>query len=88
MTRIYPGYSDTFDIYHVYLILGTLYPMKFLTCCEKNQYACTDPEGDRGSGPLLKNHKNIGFYSTTCPDPLENHKATKTAFIVGLSSAR
>ena len=31
----------------------------------------------RGSGPPLKNHKNIGFLSNTDPDPLENHKATK-----------
>ena len=29
--------------------------------------------GDRGSGPLLKNHKNIGFSSNnTGPDPLKN----------------
>ena len=32
---------------------------------------------DRGSGPPLKNHKNIGFLSNTGPDPLKNHKATK-----------
>ena len=30
-----------------------------------------------GSGPPLKNHKNIGFLSNTDPHPLENHKATK-----------
>ena len=35
-----------------------------------------------------KNHKNIGLLSNTDPDPLENHKATKPAFNVGLSSAR
>ena len=29
-------------------------------------------KGDRGSGPPLKNHKNIGFSSNTGPDPLKN----------------
>ena len=43
---------------------------------------------DRGSGPSLKNHKNIGFLSNTGLDPLENHKTTKPAFNVGQSSAR
>ena len=43
--------------------------------------------GDRGSGPPLKNHKNIGFLSNSGPDPLKNHKATKPAFNVGPSSA-
>ena len=43
--------------------------------------------GDRGSGPPLKNHKNIGFLSNTDPDPLKNHKATKPKFNVGQSSA-
>ena len=42
--------------------------------------ACADPEGDRGSGSPLKNHKNIGFLSNTGPDPLEYHKATKSSF--------
>ena len=27
--------------------------------------------GDRGSGPSLKNHKNIGFPSNTGPDPIK-----------------
>ena len=40
-----------------------------------------------GSEPRLENHKNIGIFSNTVPDPLENHKATKPAFIVGLSLA-
>ena len=40
--------------------------------------------GDRGSGPPLKNHKNIGFLSNTGPGPL----ATKPAFNVGPTSAR
>ena len=43
--------------------------------------------GDRGSGPPLKYHKNIGFLSNTGPDPLENHKTTKPAFNVWPSSA-
>ena len=33
----------------------------------------------------LENHKKYCFFSNTGPDPLENHKATKPAFIVGLS---
>ena len=36
--------------------------------------------------PPQKNHKNIGFLGNTGPDPLKNHKATKIAFNVGLSS--
>ena len=39
-----------------------------------------DPEGGMRWGPLLKNHKNIGFLSNAGPDPLKNHKATKPAF--------
>ena len=50
--------------------------------------ACVDPEGDRGSPPPLKNHKNLGFPSNTGPDPLKDHKATKPAFNVGPTSAR
>ena len=34
--------------------------------------------------PPLK--KNIGFLCNACPDPLENHKATKPALNVGSSS--
>ena len=41
-----------------------------------------------GPTSTLKNHENIGFLSNTGPDPLKNHKATKPAFNVGLSSAR
>ena len=44
--------------------------------------------GDRGSGPRLKNHKNIGFLSNFGPDPLKNYEATEPAFNVGPSSAR
>ena len=42
--------------------------------------------GGKGSGPP-KNHKNIGFLSNIGPDPLKYHKATKTTFNVGPSSA-
>ena len=45
--------------------------------------------GGRGSAPpphFLLNHKNIGFLSNTGLDPLKAQKATKPAFIVGLSS--
>ena len=31
--------------------------------------------GGRGSGPTLKNHKSIGCFSNTGPDPLKNHKS-------------
>ena len=45
----------------------------------------------RGGGHVvrtpLKTHKAIGFLSNTGPIPLENHKATKPAFNVGLLSA-
>ena len=44
--------------------------------------------GDRGYGPPMNNHKNIGFLSNTGPAPLQNHKNTKPAFTVGPSSAR
>ena len=40
--------------------------------------------GDRGS----QNHKNIGFLSNSCPDPLKNYEATELAFNVGPSSAQ
>ena len=32
---------------------------------------CGSRRGDRGSGPLLKNHKNIGFPSNIGPAPLK-----------------
>ena len=32
---------------------------------------CGSRGGDRGSGPPLKNYKNIGFLSNTGPDPLK-----------------
>ena len=44
--------------------------------------------GTGGPTSPLENHENIGFLSNTGPDPLKNHKATKPAFNVGLSSAR
>ena len=36
---------------------------------------CGSRGGDRGSGPPLKNQKNIGSLSNTGPDPLKNHKS-------------
>ena len=50
--------------------------------------ASPDQERGQGSGPPLKNHKNIGFLSNTSPYPLKNHKAPKPAFNVGPSLAR
>ena len=38
--------------------------------------------------PAEKNTTNIGFLSSTGPDALKNHTATKPAFNVGPSSAR
>ena len=35
--------------------------------------------GDRGSGPPLKNHKNIGFISNTGPDPLKKSQRYKAS---------
>ena len=63
------------------VVIGALMCVLMLTC--------VDPEGeDRGSGPPLKNYKNIGFLSDTGLDHLKNHKATKPAFNVGPTSAR
>ena len=36
--------------------------------------ACADPDGTGDPDPPLKNHKNIGSLSNTCPDH-KNHKA-------------
>ena len=52
-----------------------------------------DLRGSRGGGQgvrlhLLKNHKNIGVFSNTGPDPLKNHTVTKQTFNVETSSAR
>ena len=33
---------------------------------------CEDPVGGQGSGPPMKNHKNIGFLCYSGPDPLKN----------------
>ena len=52
------------------------------------QHGWIQREGDRGPGPQMKNHKNIGFPSKTGSDPLKNHKATKPAFNGEPSSAR
>ena len=62
-----------------------------------HEAAWADPEGGgggggggggRGSGPPLKNHKNIGFLSNAGPDSLKNHKSIKPAFNFVHSSAR
>ena len=46
-------------------------------------------EGALGSDPPPpENHVLIGFLSNTGPDPLNNLKATKPAFMVGSSLAR
>ena len=55
--------------------------------CFSELYACADLEGDRGSGPPpppppLKNHKNIGFLSTS----VKSH-SDEPAINVGLSSS-
>ena len=42
-------------------------------------------KGESGGQDPPENHKNIGFFSNTGPDPLR--KATKPAFNVGPSSA-
>ena len=49
-----------------------------------------DPEVGTGGPdpPPMKNHKNIGFFRNTGPNPMNNLKATKSAFNVGPSSAR
>ena len=46
-----------------------------------------DLEGSRGSGSLLKNHKNIKLLSNTSSDPLKNYKAVKLVFNIGPTSA-
>ena len=53
-----------------------------------HEAAWADPEGGRGSGPPLKNHKNIGFLSNAGPDSLKNLKSIKPAFNFVHSSAR
>ena len=35
---------------------------------------CGSGGGDRGSGPPLENHKNMGILSNTCPDPLKSQR--------------
>ena len=37
----------------------------------KIKHARIQSGGDRGSGPPLKNHKNVGFFSNTGPDPIK-----------------
>ena len=54
-------------------------------------YTWVDPGGGgggRGTGPFLKNHKNIGFPSNIDPDPLKITKLPRPAFNRGSLSAR
>ena len=62
-----------------------VYVTKFMS------HPCEDPEsGARIQTPPPEKSQNIGLLSNISPDPLLNHKATKTwpAFNVGPSSAR
>ena len=68
-----PGFSDVVSV-HIF----------------EYQKTCLDQEGAEGSGraggpghTLLKSHKNIGFLSSTGPNPLKNHKATKPDLMLG-----
>ena len=50
--------------------------------------AYAGPEGDREYDAPLNNHKTIGVFSNTGPESLKkNHKAAKSAFNVGSSTA-
>ena len=64
--------------------VGLSEPMLLINCSE---YHVRIQRGDRGSGPPLKNHKNIGFLSNSGPDPLKNYEATEPAFNGGPSLA-
>ena len=69
--------------FFIFLGWTTLFPLSTLILT-----ACADSEGGgKGSGTPSKS-QNIVFPSNTGPDPLKNHKTTKTAFNVGPSSAR
>ena len=61
--------------------------MLFVTGVSSKIFMRGSRGGTEGKTPL-KYHKNIGSLCTTCPDPLKNHKDTKSAFHVGPSSAR
>ena len=55
----------------------------------KRNKSYVDPEEGLGVRTTpLENHKTIGFLNNTGLDFMENHKATKPAFNVGLSAAR
>ena len=57
-------------------------PHSLSICSGRKLHSRADPEGGgggRGSGPPLKNHKNIVNLSNTGPDSLKNNKATKPA---------
>ena len=66
------GFSDRYSL-----------PQNWRQMCEN--VTCADPEKGQGSGTPWKITK---FLSKIGLDPLENHKATKPAFNVGLSLAR
>ena len=48
---------------------------------------CGNPETTGGQDPPPWKITKLGFLSNIGPDPLKNHKATKSAFNVGQSSA-
>ena len=47
-----------------------------------SQQTCMCGSRRGGPDPPLKNHKNIGFLSNSCPDSLKNYEATEPAFNV------
>ena len=68
------------------MTLAQIANLTIANCIESGKFMFRS-RGGQGSGPPLKNHKNIGFLINAGPDPLNNHKATKPAFNVGPSSA-
>ena len=46
-------------------------------------FAWSDPEGGTGGPDPLKNHKNIGYLSTTGPDPLKITKLPSQNSMLG-----
>ena len=85
-----PGCTSSSTWVRKYMIQSA-YKRGTLSARQRNAITCADPEGGgggRGSGPSMKNHKNIGFLSNSGPNSLKNHSATEPAFNVGPSSAR
>ena len=77
-----------------YFVIVQFLNMSLKQCHEKTAFGdpCKVRSSRRGTGgpdppPPPEKSQNIGFLSNTGPDPLKNHKATKTAFNVGPSSA-